>query len=62
MLTNAFIPKLKYFFCQPVQEIPIMGYQDQSAIKILKRIFDNVFGFHVQMVGGLIQYEQIYRF
>ena len=36
-----------------------MAHHDYSAVEILYRVFEDIFGLHVEMIGGLVENEQI---
>ena len=47
--------------CHPFQKIPVVGHQQDSTGEALKIAFQPADHFRIQMVGGLIQEQQIRR-
>ena len=50
-----------HFGDESVQKIAVVADADQCPVEVLQGGFEHVFGLHVQMVGGLIEYEQVAR-
>ncbi len=47
---------------QPVKEITVMGYHDKRTVKIKQSLFQDIFCLHVEVIGRLIENQQIDRF
>ena len=61
MLFHLFIAEFIYFAHQSVQEVTVVADKDKGTVKIQKSLLQDIFGFHVQMVGRFVQYQQIHR-
>src|SRR5690606_4362569 len=62
MFSDTFVSEFEYFGNKSVQEVTVVRNQNQSSIKIFQGIFDNVFGFHIQVVCWLIENQYVHRF
>ncbi len=62
MLFDLFVPEFKDFLGQTIEEVTVVWNQNQCAIKIFQGTFENVLGAHVEVIGRLIENEQIHRF
>ena len=61
MFGYPFVAKLINLADQSVQEVTIVAHEYQCPVEVHKGLFQDVFGLHVQMVGRLIQYQQVHR-
>ena len=61
MFTNMAIGKLIDLAHQSVQELTVMAYHNHSAVKGLDCLLKHILGCHIQMVGRLIQNQQVVR-
>ena len=61
MLGNFFVAELVHLGYKSVQEVTVVRYNNQSSVEILQRTFQDIFCLHVQVIGGLIQNQQIHR-
>ena len=59
MLTNLSVGKLIDLAYQPVQELAVVAYHYNRAVKCLNSLLEHILGCHIQMVGRLIQYKQV---
>ena len=44
---------------EPVDEISVMGHKEQRPIKVFHRFFDPLSGRNVQVVGWLVQHQEV---
>ena len=44
---------------QTVQEMPVMSNDDQAALEFQQILFKNIEGYYIQVVGRLVQYQQV---
>ena len=51
--------QVQRFFRDPIQEIPVVGNEDHRAGIDSKEALQPFTGFQVEMVGGLIQQQQV---
>ena len=58
---DPLVAKLIHLIHQSVKEFAVVRHQDHRSIKFAQGVFQHVFRSHVQMVCGLIEYQQINR-
>ena len=61
MLTHLAATELIYLIDQPVQELTVVADDDGCAVKSLDCLLEHILRLHVQVVGWLIEYQQIDR-
>ena len=44
---------------EPLEEIAVVGNQDECARVLEERVFEDILRIHVEMVGGLVEYQEI---
>ena len=49
-----------YFAYKAVEEVAVVAYHDEGAVEVLKGLLEHILGLEVEMVGGLIEDEQVY--
>ena len=62
MLSHLSSTELIYFRNQTIEKFPVVGNKNYRPIKITNRLFQHIFGTHIQMVSRLIENKQIDRF
>ena len=55
MLCHLLIAEFVNFRHQSVKEVTVVRNDNQRTVKIHQRLFEDIFGFHVEVVGRLIQ-------
>ena len=61
MLANATMAKLVNLAHEAVQEVAVMAYHDERAVKILQRLLQHILCLKVQVVRWLVKDEQVHR-
>ena len=59
MFLDALVAKLIDLGDQTIEEISVVRNQDERAVIILESLLQDVLGLHVEMVGGLIEDEEV---
>ena len=57
MLRHLLIAELVDLGHQSVKEVTVVRNDDQGAVEIHQRLLEDIFGFHVQMVGRFVQQD-----
>ena len=60
MFANAAMTEFVYFAYKAVEEVAVVAYHDEGAVEVLKGLLEHILGLEVEMVGGLIEDEQVY--
>src|SRR6187431_134910 len=50
VLANALVTEFKYFRGQAIQEITVVGYENERSVERFKRFFQNIFRLDIQVV------------
>ena len=61
MLRHFLVSELIDLRDQPIQEITVVGYDDQRPVKVKQRLLQDILRLHIQMVCRLIQNQQVHR-
>ena len=61
MLAHAMFTELIHLADDAIQEVAVMRYDNDCALKGLDGLFQHILAGHVQVVGGLIEDEQVDR-
>ena len=59
MLAHAVLTELIHLVHNAVEEVAVMRYDDDRAVKRLDGLLQHIFAGHVQVVGGLVEDEQV---
>ena len=59
MLADTVFTKFIYFLYHAIKEISIVAHDDDRAIEVGDGLLEDIFGEHVQVVGRLIEDEQV---
>ena len=62
MLFHFLVAEFIHLAHQPVKEITVMGYHDKRTVKVKQSQFQDIFCLHVEVIGRLIENQQIDRF
>ena len=62
MFLDLSVPELVHLVHQPVEEITVVGDNNQRAVICLERLFEYIFGLYVHMIGRLVKRKQVVRF
>ena len=62
MLSHLAPSELIDFRHQTVQELTVVADNNGGTVECLNGFFEHILGRHVEMVGGLVEYQQIDRF
>ena len=62
MLRHLLIAELVDLCHQSVKEVTVVRNDDQGAVEIHQRLLEDIFGFHVEVVGRLVQNQEVDRF
>ena len=62
MLADAASAELVDLRDQSVEEVAVVADDYQRAVEVAQGLFEDVFGFEVEVVGGLVEDEEIDRF
>ena len=62
MFLHFLVAKLIHLRYETVQEITIVGYDNQCAIEIHQGLLQNIFRLHVEVVGRFVQYQEVNGF
>ncbi len=62
ILPHAAVTELIELAHQPIQEIPVVGYDDESPVEGLEGAFKDILGLDVHMVRRLVERQQIMAF
>ena len=44
---------------QSVEEVAVVAHEDDGAVELADGFFEHVLGAHVQVVGGLVENQQV---
>lgn len=58
-LRHLLIAELVDLGHQSVKEVTVVRNDDQGAVEIHQRLLEDIFGFHVEVVGRLVQKDDI---
>ena len=61
VLTNLAATKLIYLIYQAIEELTVVAHDDGSAVECLDSFLQYILRLHIQVVGRLIENEQIHR-
>ena len=61
VLFDPTVPEFIQLIHKPLQEAPVMGYNNQRAIELTESFFEDVLGADIHMVGRFIQRQHIIR-
>ena len=59
MLRHLLIAEFVDLCHQSVKEVTVVRNDDQGAVEIHQRLLENIFGFHVEVVGRLVQNQEV---
>ena len=62
MFSDFTTTELIDFRNQPIEEFPVVTDYDHRSVEIAYGVFQYIFRTHIQMVGRLIEYQEIHRF
>ena len=62
VLAHSAAAELIDFRHQSVKEITVVAHHDERAVKVAQRLFENILGLEIKVVGGLVENKQIDRF
>lgn len=62
MLRHLLIAELVDLGHQSVKEVTVVRNDDQGAVEIHQCLLEDIFGFHVEVVGRLVQNQEVDRF
>ena len=62
MFSDPLVAEFVDFCYQAVQEITVVRHHNQRTVEVEQRLFQDIFRFHVQMVGRLVENQQVDRF
>ena len=62
MLTYLATGKLIYLIYQSVEELTVVAHDDSGAVECLDGFLQHILRLHVEMVGRLIENQEIHRF
>ena len=61
MLNDSLITELIHLIHQAIEELAVVRHQDHGTIEGLDRIFQDIFLAHIDVVGRLIDDQQVDR-
>ena len=61
VFTNLAATKLIYLIYQTIQELTVVAHDNGGAVECLDRFLQHILRLHIQVVGRLIENEQIHR-
>ncbi len=53
--------ELVYFCYEAIQKVAVVAYDDYCAVEVAYSVFKHVFRAHIQVIGRLIEYQEVYR-
>ena len=59
MFSDPLVAEFVDFRHQSVQEITVVRHHNQRTVEVEQRLFQDIFRFHVQMVGRLVENQQV---
>ena len=62
MLFHFLVAEFIHLTHQPVKEITVMGYHDKRTVKVKLSLYQDIFCHHDEVIGRLIENQQIDRF
>ena len=62
VLAYAAVPKLIHLAYQAVEEVAVVAHHDEGAVEVLQCLLQHVFGTEVEVVGRLVEDQQVDRF
>ena len=62
MLAHFAATELINFRHEAVEEVTVVAHNDEGAVKILQRLLEHVFRAQIEVVGRLVENEQVEGF
>ena len=62
MFADALVAELIDFAHQAVEEVAVVADDNQCAVEVHQRLLQDILGLEVEVVGGLVQNEQVHGF
>ena len=60
-LLDLAVAELIYFFDKPVEKLSVVAHNDYRAVELLYGLLEDILCAHVEVVGGLVENEQVDR-
>ena len=61
VLAHTLVTKLVDLGDEAVEEVAVVTHDDEGAVIVLQGLLKHVLGLEVEVVGGLVEYEQVHR-
>ena len=61
MLAYLSAAKLIHLGYKSIQKLTVVTHDDSCTVKRLDSFLKHIFRWHIQMVGRLVEYQQVYR-